>query len=466
MGTWRPARVVAGVLGLALALSGVACAHRTDAAAAPVPVAVDTDLGADDILALLYLLGRPDVDVVAVTVVGDGIVHGPAGGDNALALLSAAGRAGIPVAYGTAQPLSGTAAFPAAWRTQADGFYGMAGRWPVPSGVGAGDDPVALLAEQAVRYPGLRILALGPLTNVALALRRTEVVASRPQVVVSGGAVTERGNVPAVGGTAPVAEWNIGIDPVAADEVLRTGLANRWVPLDASNDVPVDVWFTRALAAQRRGPVGDLALAFLTVNAELARGGSYFWDPLAAVALTTPVVVTYQTATVAVRIAGAEVGRTAADPGGTPVEIATRADPVWFAVAMLAAYGPVGAPLPAYSPGAPDVQVVRELGAFRLDVPAALPAGDVTVGFDASSGAGYVVAIGRLAPGHAYADVEAAVAQGVTAVPPWFTIEALVEVPSGSRPTWLVNLPAGTHAVVAASQDGSGMRALGQLTTR
>src|SRR5690348_13633205 len=67
----------------------------------PTAVVVDTDMGADDIIALLYLLGRPDVRVVAVTVVGDGIAHGRAGADNARALLAAAGRSDVPVGYGS-----------------------------------------------------------------------------------------------------------------------------------------------------------------------------------------------------------------------------------------------------------------------------------------------------------------------------------------------------------------------------
>ena len=87
---------------------------------------VDTDMGADDILALLYLLGRPDVDVVGVSVVGDGIVRCPVGASNARAVLAAAGRTDIPVACGTDRPLAGQVAFPDAWRTQADGLYGMA----------------------------------------------------------------------------------------------------------------------------------------------------------------------------------------------------------------------------------------------------------------------------------------------------------------------------------------------------
>jgi hypothetical protein len=106
-------RAVCGVLAPAVAGTPAACGAGPDVSAPlRMPVAVDTDLGADDIVALLYLLGRRDVDVVAVTVVGDGLVRCPVGGVHARAVLAAAGCPGIPVAYGTDRPLAGTAAFP------------------------------------------------------------------------------------------------------------------------------------------------------------------------------------------------------------------------------------------------------------------------------------------------------------------------------------------------------------------
>ena len=183
--------------------------------------------------------------------------------------------------------------------------------------------------------------------------------------------------------------------------------------------------------------------------------------------MTTPEAVTNQPSMLAVRTTGAETGRTAVDPAGMPVTVATKADPTAFATAMLRAYGPVdGSALAAYSPGASDVRVTRELGAFRLDRPATLPAGDTTIGLEATTGGAYAVVVGRLTQGRTLADVHTAIAQGVTSVPPWFEVEATIEVPAGSRPTWIVNLPVGEHAVVASPNGGSTLVALGQITTR
>jgi hypothetical protein len=98
-------------------------------------------------------------------------------------------------------------------------------------------------------------------------------------------------------------------------------------------------------------------------------------------------------------------------------------------------------------------------------VPAVLPAGDTTISFDGCDTGAYIVVIGRILPGHTYSEVEAAIAAAVTGAPAWFSVEVSVDVPAGSCPTWVVTLPAGAHAVVAAEADGSNMTALGVVTT-
>lgn len=457
------------VLGLAIALGclillpGGCSTAQPHPAGSRIPVAVDTDLGADDILALLYLLGRTDVDIVAVSVVGDGLVHCPDGAVNARAVLTAAERSEIPVACGSEVPVTGSAAFPADWRTQADQLYGMAASWPAPQAATTTDSE-SLLVQAATRHPGLFVLALGPLTNVAKALRHADVVASQPHVIVSGGAVGEPGNMPSPAG--PVAEWNIGVDPAAADEVLHARVPTEWVALDATNDVPADIWFSQALAGQARSRAGELALSFLRANAALTRGGFYFWDPLAAVAITDPQTVTNRIVRMSVTTSGAQSGRTAIDQAGPEVSVAVKADPATFAGAMLQAFSPPGSPPGRYVQGQTAMRVLRSADGFRLEMPTTtLPATDTVMSFDAAATDPYAVIVGRIAPGHTFADVAASAAQRVTSVPSWFIIEATVEVPAGSRPTWLVYLPTGNHAVVAANADGSGLTALGGFTT-
>ncbi len=80
--------------------------------AGPIPVIIDTDMGADDIMAILYLLQRPDARVQAITVSGTGLTHCTPGTRNALALLARVGAHDIPVACGRERPLQGNAQFP------------------------------------------------------------------------------------------------------------------------------------------------------------------------------------------------------------------------------------------------------------------------------------------------------------------------------------------------------------------
>ena len=434
--------------------------------AARIPVVVDTDLAADDIVALLYMLARPDLDVVAVTVDGDGLVHCPTGAANVRALLRATGNPKVPVACGSTSPMQGAVTFPATWRDQADKFYGMASSWPLPtSASSATGDAAALIASSTRAHPGVRILALGPLTTLAQALERPDVISTKPLVIVSGGAVNVSGNMPADGRVLPVAEWNIGVDPIAADKVLRSGAAQEWVPLDASNEVPLDHWLVTALEGESRTHIGDMALTFLQANPSMSNGGFYLWDALAAAAVTSPAVMSTQRTSMSVLTSGADAGRTIVDSAGEPVDVANHADFLGFARNLLHTFGRAADAGSAYGPGVSTMGLAKLDGVVAYTGPAKFPAGQVSVSFDASSGAGFAVVVGRLAPGHTFADVQTVIANGVDAVPPWFTIEAQVDVPDGSQPTWLVDLPAGDHVVVSAERDGSAMTALGQLAT-
>ena len=79
---------------------------------------IDTDMSADDLMAILYLLSHKECELLAITVAGTGICHTRQGAQNALRLLSLAGKEaqGIPVASGDEEPLDGFHSFPEAWR--------------------------------------------------------------------------------------------------------------------------------------------------------------------------------------------------------------------------------------------------------------------------------------------------------------------------------------------------------------
>ncbi|HET7521572.1 MAG TPA: nucleoside hydrolase [Candidatus Limnocylindria bacterium] len=127
----RPTACLAGILAVTAVLA--ACAGTSGQSSSPTPspvggsgvIVIDTDMGADDILALAVLLSSEDVDVRAVTVAATGLAH-CAGGVRVLrGLLHELGRGDIPVGCGREQPGDGGRAFPEEWRAAADGGYGL-----------------------------------------------------------------------------------------------------------------------------------------------------------------------------------------------------------------------------------------------------------------------------------------------------------------------------------------------------
>lgn len=190
------------------------------------PLLVDCDTGIDDALALLYLLGDPDVDLRAVTsVFGNTSVDIAAA--NTVRVLELAGRPDIPVAIGATSSQRGTARFaPHVHGTDGLGNTGL----PAPAGAAVATPAAELIVRLAREHPGrLHLLAIGPLTNLATALRLDPALPELvSHVTIMGGAIHHPGNV------TPAAEANIANDPEAARIVLRAGWDVTLVPLDVT----------------------------------------------------------------------------------------------------------------------------------------------------------------------------------------------------------------------------------------
>ena len=217
-------------------------------------VVVDTDLAFDDIMALLYLLQRDDVVIDAVTIAGTGEAHCDPGVRNAIRLLALGGETDTPVACGRETPLQGTNAFPEEWRTAVDDLSML----DLPE-VGRGADPrgAARLLLDTLDGVGT-LITLGPLTNVAQALRADPGFASRvPEFVAMAGAIDAGGNTP-----SGVAEYNVWVDPLAAKEVIE-GMDVTLVPLDATDDVPFTPFFAETLAAHLTNPEAEAVDAII-----------------------------------------------------------------------------------------------------------------------------------------------------------------------------------------------------------
>src|SRR5688500_17300121 len=133
------------------------------------PFYLDCDTGIDDALALAYLLAAPTADVVGIGTVS-GNVSAAVGARNTLDLLQLAGHAHIPVALGAHDPLAGQFGGGAPW---VHGDNGIGGVQLTTASAGLASESAAeMLVRLAHEHPGtLRVLAIGPLTNIAEALR-------------------------------------------------------------------------------------------------------------------------------------------------------------------------------------------------------------------------------------------------------------------------------------------------------
>ena len=176
---------------------------------------IDTDTASDDAVALIMALRAPDVDIRALTIVS-GNVDVAQGLRNALTTMEFCGRDDVPVYAGADRPLLRSNA-------RADWFHGLDGMgnmdYPPPRGQAAEGHAVDALVNTIRDNPGIVLVTLGPLTNVALALARApEIAGMVSRCVVMGGTAWSVGNV------SPAAEFNVWHDPEAARMVFLSGL--------------------------------------------------------------------------------------------------------------------------------------------------------------------------------------------------------------------------------------------------
>lgn len=276
-------------------------------------VIVDTDAGADDLMAIAFLLSRPDIHLEAITIV-NGRAHVPAGGRNVLRLLTLAGRNDVPVFLGRETPLSGDQEFPAEWRRAADELPGITLPEPTrsPESRSAADYLLKRLLDAA--HP-VQVLTLGPLTNLAEVFSNTPRAArTGRQLVILGGAVRVSGDLGEAASLhtgSDSAEWNMFIDPAAAKIVFTSGAPIRLVPLDATQQVPIDMALFEQFKVHAETPLAKFVTEVLSANHDEIRQGYYFArDPLAAVALTNPLTLTFRPLAIAMSDKPEESGRT------------------------------------------------------------------------------------------------------------------------------------------------------------
>ncbi len=306
-------------------------------------VIVDTDAGVDDLMAIAFLLCRTDIHVEAITI-ENGMAHVPAGGRNVLRLLALAGRDDIPVFLGSESPLSGGHEFPAEWRRDSDELPGIYLPPPTRSvDLRSAADYLFRRLSDAV-HP-VQVLALGPLTNLAEVFSRTPRVArTGRQLVILGGAIGVSGNL-GDGGffktNNTAAEWNMFIDPAAAKIVFTAGAPIRLVPLDATQQVPVDMALFEQIESHAGTPLANfVAQALDTVHEQIRQGFYFARDPLAATILANPAVVTFHPMAIEISDKPENSGSTVEiKKGRLNVQVAIDADPLRFRDVFMNALG-------------------------------------------------------------------------------------------------------------------------------
>ncbi|MBW8189807.1 nucleoside hydrolase [Neiella marina] len=251
----------------------------------------------DDWAALLYLLQHPDADVKAITISSSGESRCQPGLRNTAALIDliADAPSELPFACGDAYPLDGYAVFPEPWRVDSDTLSGV--EIPASTRVASPLHAAELIHQTLQEQTQLTtLIATGPLTNIAQWLAQyPEDKAKVDKLVIMGGNVHEKGNIIVPnftdGHPNKQAEWNIFVDPLAADLVLQSGLAIELVGLDVTNSVRVTESVAAEFKQQVKTPASQFWDRVLDKNDWfIASGEYYFWDTLAVLIAVNPLL--------------------------------------------------------------------------------------------------------------------------------------------------------------------------------
>jgi purine nucleosidase len=288
---------------------------------APRPLILDVDTGVDDALALLYAVASPEVELIGATSVMGNISVEQAT-ENTLAVLEAAGRDDVEVAQGAARPLARDhVPFPVV-----HGERGLGRAAPPPPAASASErSAVALVVETARARPGeVLLIATGPLTNIALALREDPAL---PELL--GGFALMGGAFDRVGNVTPAAEANIWVDPLAAADVFAafSGVDEERLPICVGLDVTEKAVMRRpdldaVCAPAPDSPLGQViegATSFYMdfYAAVVGEDGCRLHDPLAVAIAIDESLARLETTRVEVETEGRwTMGETVADLAG------------------------------------------------------------------------------------------------------------------------------------------------------
>lgn len=308
--------VVAALIGAVMWASGALRAQSTSAPATSVSapgsikVIFDTDFlvpPQDDGLALALALKSPELKILGITTVaGNGEIHKETA--DALRELEIAGRTDIPVYMGANRPLL---------HEKTDWDTTVHGKWwsdeppaPPPGGFAkiqvAKGSAVDFIVRTVDENPGdITIIAIGPLTNIAMAIRQDAAFAKNvKQINIMGGAIGMLDG--GAGNVTPNAEFNFWVDPEAAQVVLRSGIPVNLTPLNVTSKTDFSNDYLKEIAAVN-GPITNLISDRMNQmnrlnsgrtpapNPGVKRGGRQMFDELTVATVIDPTLVKSRT---------------------------------------------------------------------------------------------------------------------------------------------------------------------------
>ena len=272
-------------------------------------IIIDTDPGVDDALAFLLALASPEIKLEALTTTQGNVTLEKAT-RNALSVLELARAGHIPVASGSVLPL----VQPLRASASVHGESGIGNsQLPEPQARPVPGHAVDYLIERVLTEPNqINIFPIGPLTNIAMAIRKEPKFAKAvKELVIMGGAILESGN------STPLAEFNIYVDPHAAHIVFHSGIPITLIPLDVTHKCLLKQEHVDRLM-KINSPVSrfikEAVEVYLKSSIELGYAGSALHDPLTLATIIAPELLTLKEYYVDVDISGGvSMGKTFAD---------------------------------------------------------------------------------------------------------------------------------------------------------
>lgn len=305
------------------------------AATLPIPkreFIIDTDVGVDDALAIVYLLHQSDIRVKAITIESNGNAHcGPAYA-NLYNLLILHHKTDIPIACGRTTSFPGGHTFPEAIRMHYDTFEDNILLKPKVNAQHFSAKDLLITTLRSAHQP-IDILAIGPLTNIADVLDEHPELKNKIRMIyMMGGAIYVPGNITDVNPSQlnKAAEWNIYFDPLAAKKVFASHTPITLVPLDVTNQANIDLAFYNKINQHKDDtPIATFIFKLLDSNKQMILANEwYFWDPMAAVISSDESIVTIKTLPLSVRLTPESLsGKTEIDTKhGIPIRVCLGID--------------------------------------------------------------------------------------------------------------------------------------------